>query len=547
MTSLRELFQSLGLRLLVLLFLTICAVLAVYAFFDFRTTRDRFLDYVSTEVRRSSELIRRATHDGMLLNRKHEVQNVIERLAEGPEVAAIRVFDKAGTIVLSSDRGEVGQRIAVESVPCTSCHEPWAPLADGLLETSRRLPGTDGREVLRHLSMIPNEPACAAGGCHASPSEQKMLGVLNVEMSMSPLATSLRSAQRQLLWTALALTLLIGSAASVFIRLLVYRPIARLHEGTRRIAGGELDTRIEVRGRHELARLAAAFNGMAEDLSRARKELTAWSQTLEDKVVEKTEELRRAQRQVLHMEKMASLGKLSATVAHELNNPLAGVLTYARLVERELEEQPIDGVVRAELVRYLGLVQKECGRCGDIVKNLLLFARRSGAEMSPVDLNEILDRSLMLVRHHLEISGVTLTSEPLAGDSEIVADAGQLQQALVALLVNAVEAMAGGGELAVGLEGDAEEVRISVTDTGTGISADDMPNIFEPFYSTKNGESGVGLGLAVVYGIVHRHGGAIDVDSRPGRGTTFRVRLPRRPRAAAEPAAENAAVATPGP
>ena len=163
--------------------------------------------------------------------------------------------------------------------------------------------------------------------------------------------------------------------AAVVIRRVVQRPVSQLYEGTRRIADGDLDTRIEVRGRHELARLAEAFNRMAGDLRTARRELTEWSQKLEDKVVEKTEELSRAQRQVLHMEKMASLGKLSATVAHELNNPLTGVLTYARLVRRELGDQPIAAEMRDELTQYLSLIEKECNRCGAIVQNLLLFAR----------------------------------------------------------------------------------------------------------------------------------------------------------------------------
>ena len=151
--------------------------------------------------------------------------------------------------------------------------------------------------------------------------------------------------------------------------------------------------------------------------------------------------------------------------------------------------------------------------------------------MAPVDLNEVVERSLMLVRHHLEISGVKLHSELLSGDSQIVADAGQLQQALVALLVNAVEAMkgleAGEGELTVRLRGDADEVQIDVADTGVGIPPEVLPQIFEPFFSTKETENGVGLGLAVVYGIVQRHGGRIEVESQVGQGTVFHLRLPR--------------------
>jgi two-component system NtrC family sensor kinase len=524
--------HSLGVRLLAPLFLTVGVVLAVYAWFSFRSTQEHVVGLVRAEASRSSELIRRATHDGMLLNQLDEVQATIERLAEGPEVAAIRVYDKEGGVVLSAHTEEIGSLIALEATPCSGCHPPGEPVATDRLESSHLISINGQEEVLRHLSVIMNEPDCAASGCHASPSQQKLLGILEVEMSMAPLEATLSAAQRQLVWTTLALVLIIGVVAAVFIRRVVHRPISKLLAGTQRISAGDLATRIDVPGRHELAGLARAFNRMAEDLSRAQSELTEWSHKLEDKVVEKTEELQRAQRQVLHMEKMASLGKLSATVAHELNNPISGVLTYARLVERELEEQPLPKEVRDELGRYLNLIEKECSRCGSIVQNLLVFARRRGAEMAPLDLNEIIDRSVMLVRHHLEISGVQLRNEPLAGDSEIVADAGQLQQALVALLVNAVEAMegpSGDKELTVRARGDTDEVFIDISDTGVGISPEVLPSIFEPFFSTKGAENGVGLGLAVVYGIVNRHGGTIEVESEVGSGTVFHLRLPRKP------------------
>ena len=217
---------------------------------------------------------------------------------------------------------------------------------------------------------------------------------------------------------------------------------------------------------------------------------------------------------------------------------------YARLVRRELAEQSIEPDVQQTLERYLRLVEKECSRCGEIVHNLLTFARRTGAEMARIDLNEVVERSLMLVRHHLEISNVRLRSEQLAGDAVMVADAGQLEQALLALFVNAVEAMSDGEDrervLTVRLRALDHEVVIEVADTGVGIEPDVLPRIFEPFYSTKGAEeSGVGLSLAVVYGIVNRHDGRVEVESEVGRGTTFRLRLPRRP----EPADARAAPA----
>ncbi|HSW29930.1 MAG TPA: ATP-binding protein [Longimicrobiales bacterium] len=533
----KSLLPSLGVRLLVPLFVAVGAVLAVHAFLSFRSAEDRFLVLVRGEAHRASGLIRRATHDGMLLNRLDEVQATIERLAEGGEVAAIRVYDREGTIVLSSDRTEMGRRGDLAAAPCASCHGDGTPGVSPALEAVEVTEAGTGEggsteKVLRHLSVIANEPNCSTGGCHSGDAGKHVLGVLDVEMSMQPLDAALGDARIQLLGTTLALFVAIALVAAFVFRRFVRHPIAELQEGARRIAGGDLSTRIEVRGGHELALLATDFNRMAEDLSRAQREVDEWSRTLEEKVEERTEELKSAQHQVMHMEKMASLGKLSATVAHELNNPLSGILTYARLVERELGEQPIDEGVRAELARYLSVVQQESTRCGAIVKNLLVFARREGGEMAFTDLNEIVDRSLMLVRHHMEMSGVTLQARLLEGDPLVFGLAGELQQALVALFVNAVEAMKKGGELRVSMWGDAVQVAIDIEDTGTGIPAEVLPNIFEPFFSTKEKESGVGLGLAVVYGIIHRHKGIIGVESEVGKGTVFHIVLPRdlRPR-----------------
>ncbi|MCH5373515.1 MAG: ATP-binding protein, partial [Planctomycetes bacterium] len=445
-----------------------------------------------------------------------------------------RVYDKEGTIVMSANESELGRRIGLTSATCHSCHGTGGTKDAALLELQGLTRVGEGAEVLRHLSVIENAPTCATAACHAHPADRRVLGVLDLEMSMAPLEGAIRKSKTQFLWTTLILIFVIGAVSAVIVRRVVQVPVLQLSEGTRRIADGDLSTRVEVRGRHELARLAESFNRMAEDLSAARREITDWSQKLEDKVIEKTEELSRVQRQVLHMEKMASLGKLAATVAHELNNPLTGVLTYASLVRRELAEQPMEESVQKELTGFLCLIERECIRCGDIVKNLLLFVRPRGAEMVLVDLNEIVERSVMLVRHHLELCGVTLQCSLLSDDRQIIADPGQLQQALIALLVNAIEAMKdvrdGQGQLSLQLSSTEDDVRIEVADNGGGIPPDVLPYIFDPFYSTKESQTGVGLGLWVVYGIVRRHGGRIWVDSKVGQGATFHLQLPRNPK-----------------
>jgi two-component system NtrC family sensor kinase len=537
---------SLSTRLLVPLLVTIIAVLAVYAWFNVRSVEEQFTALVRTDAQRCAGLIERATHDGMLLNRKDQVQSIIENLGRDSSVAAIRIYDMGGNVAMASHPDDIGGRAALSAVPCIACHLPGESDDAGLPVSAMEL-ARAGRDaavpVLRHVSVIANEPDCSAAGCHRSSAEETKLGVLEVEVSMQPLEESLDRSKGRTLWAMAALMLITGVVAAGFVHLVVLRPVDRLHEGTDRIARGELETRIEVHGDHELAHLAGAFNSMAGELKSARNELADWSHKLEEKVVQKSDELQRTQRQVVHMEKMASLGKLSATVAHELNNPISSMLTYARLVERELALHPeLPAETREELQGYLRFLQQECSRCGGIVQNLLLFARRTGdGALAPTDLNEVVERSLMLVRHHLEMSDVHLYCEMLKGDPTILADAGQIEQALVALMVNAVEAMTAeghrGGELDLLLTGDAHSVSVEVRDTGVGIPPEVQSRIFEPFFSTKNAESGVGLGLAVVYGIVQRHGGTIEVDSTPGRGTTFRLRLPRRPdprRAAAE-------------
>jgi two-component system NtrC family sensor kinase len=229
------------------------------------------------------------------------------------------------------------------------------------------------------------------------------------------------------------------------------------------------------------------------------------------------------------MDKTASLGRLAATVAHELNNPMGGILNYAKLTSRTLRENTIPDDVRRETERYLLLIQKEADRCGVIVRNLLTFARRDGSQMGPHALNTIVERALMLVRHHFEISGIRVERSLLQGDDNLTCDADQVHQALVALFVNAVEAMPQGGTLRVTTTGTESDVLVSIADTGVGIPPDALEHVFEPFYSTKDRQEGVGLGLAVVHGIMQRHGGRIEVESEVNRGTTFHLILPRRP------------------
>ena len=510
---------------------TLAIFLSVHAFLGRWWAREELSQFIAADLERSTSLIKGAMHDGMLLNRKTELQARIERLGSSPGFTGIRVYSKEGRVALSADHAERGQTRSIRDDACVVCHVKGVESGPGVRSVATIMTDRDGHRAPRAFTVIRNETGCSSFGCHQTPSEQPVLGVLDVEMTMAPFDEAIARTSWQLGWTTLLLILISGLIVALLARRLVLEPVARLREGTHRIASGDLTTRIDVSGGRELASLASSFNMMVSDLQDAQDELARWSRTLEQRVDEKTRALQVAHQQLSQVQTMASLGKLSATVAHEINNPLSGILAYARLVRRELAQQPVDPAVREELESYLVLIDKECVRCGDIVKNLLTFARQRSVRPGPTDVNRIVEDSLMLVRHHLEMHQISVQTTLLKGDPIITAVSGQIQQTVLALLMNAIEAMqANAGRparLEVRLEGDEDRVTLQVRDTGVGIAPDLIPHIFEPFVTTKGDAKGVGLGLSVVYGVVHGHGGDISVASSVGEGTTFTVRLPR--------------------
>ena len=193
------LFQSLGFRLLAPLFVVVGGVLAVYATVSFRSTKEDFLRIVRADVERSSRLINRATHDGMLLNRKEDVQATIKRLAEAPEIAAIRIYDNAGMTAMSARKGEIGRRLWLGSDICRSCHWQGNRRGDAVWRGSASRIDAEP-DMVRHLSVIENEPRCSTAACHAHSADEKVLGVLDLEMSMVPLHTAIGTTERQFLW-----------------------------------------------------------------------------------------------------------------------------------------------------------------------------------------------------------------------------------------------------------------------------------------------------------------------------------------------------------
>ena len=298
-----------------------------------------------------------------------------------------------------------------------------------------------------------------------------------------------------------------------------------LVEATQRVGHGDLSATLAVRSSDELGILANSFNEMNASLAKTRQELENLTNDLERQVEDRTAALKSAQEVLVRSEKLASLGQLSASIAHEINNPLAGILTFARLMTRMLETGPPDEATRAACLKNLSLVQRETERCTVIVRNLLDFARARPLDLRIVDPIRALDEALSLAQHKMQLQGITLVKK-LEGTGAVNADFGQLRQAFMNILLNACDAMPQGGTLTLASHfySGSREVEISVADTGAGIAPELVSRIFDPFFTTK--EKGTGLGLSVVYGIVEKHGGSMQVESHVGQGTTMTIRLP---------------------
>jgi signal transduction histidine kinase len=234
------------------------------------------------------------------------------------------------------------------------------------------------------------------------------------------------------------------------------------------------------------------------------------------------------QAQILHQDKMMSLGRLAASVVHEINNPLSGILNYSRLMLKILRNGEMTTERQEKFTQYLDLVEKESDRCSHIVSNLLDFSRKSPPSFAPVNVPDLLARCAAMSKHKLELQNINLSSDIQADIPLVEGDFNQLQQCVINLIFNAIDAMPQGGDIGIKAYMDQPGtcLVISVEDTGTGIAAEDLPHIFEPFYTTKKEGYGVGLGLSTVYGIMDQHNGSVEARNRSDTGTTFLLKLP---------------------
>lgn len=523
-----SLSHSLGAKLTLLLLGAMVAIFALLGYATIRLHRQHLEATTLQAAERVSDLIKRSTSYSMLRNDREGLYHMMTTIAGEPGVVRVRIFDQQGKISYSTDPSEVNRNVDKGAEACYGCHAQSQPLTRLDRPDRFRIYKPNGYRVLGVITPIENQPRCSNAACHAHPASQQILGVLDTNLSLAKADASLAEGTRQLLAYMVGAVLLIAFLSWQFVWQVLNKPVKRLTAGTQKLSEGERGYQIEVDSRDELGVLADSFNRMSLQLRRDEEEITAWARTLEDRVEEKTRELKRAHEHVLQAEKMASVGKLAAVVAHEINNPLSSILTYAKLLRKWMERPDGGRDKRGEAEECLELIAAESRRCGELVKNLLTFSRAQPINLQTTDIRAVVNRCHRLVQHQLELSSIQWQEEIAPGLPAAICDGAQIEQVLLALTMNAVDAMPRGGNLwlSAAATPDGRQLELRLRDDGSGIAPEILPQIFEPFLTTKESGHGVGLGLAISRTIVERHGGSIEAQSELGRGTTFTVRLP---------------------
>jgi two-component system NtrC family sensor kinase len=279
-----------------------------------------------------SEIITRATQFNMPIGNRECVHRMMQIIGNQNGTELVRMFDKMGKIKFSTDKREVGTFVDMNIEACNTCHMQEPPLETLPQQSRSRIFRTKGHRVLAITTPIYNESTCYNGACHVHSKEESILGVLDVGMSLAEVDDEIKKIQFIFMLFTLIAILCFFSILAFFIQRLVTKPVKQLVNATQKVAGGNLDVEIPIKTRDEIGQLAMSFNQMVQDLKKANEKLQSWSSQLEKKVEERTEKLRLAREQLIQSEKMASMGVLSSSVAHEINNPLQGILTYIRLM-----------------------------------------------------------------------------------------------------------------------------------------------------------------------------------------------------------------------
>ena len=514
----------------------IITILAGFLFISFLTIfRTINKEYMESTIQQSGNnvcmFVEGALYQHMLENDRTALRNTLDIINKLPGVEDVNMYNDHDDLVYSSYTTD---SIGHTNPNCKGCHPDISTMFPRK-EKSFRIVNVDSEcsmskvdysyRLLMVKSPILNEKSCYTGSCHAHSEQDDVLGSLIIRIPLVDLDANLK---KSFLFAGFT-TILLVIFLLFFTRKKIKNPLNAILKASEAVAKGDKSTRLEIKSGqlNDMRMVSAAFNEMLDNLQSATNELQNWSQQLEYKVQQKTEELSEIQNELIHIERITSLGKLSSSVAHEINNPLSGVLTYTKLVNKKVRKLKLDDSEKQSMLKYLKVIEQETKRCGEIVKGLLDFSRKDQHNFMEHHMHRILSEAYVLMEHQMKIANISFLKDFSARKDLVVCNENQIKQACIAVLLNASESVFENGEIVMRTSNpDEDRIMIQIIDNGVGIDPEDLPHIFEPFFSAKEKASGIGLGLAIVHGIVQNHDGKVEAVSEPGKGTTMSIILP---------------------
>ena len=509
-------FWNLKKKIILSVVMVVLVIEGIFLYLNIRSLSRQILNKTEEEAFNLSETIRLSIRNAMILNRRDEYQRIIDDVAQRKGIAQVRIFNKVGEITVSSDRSKVGTVVDKKAEACYGCHRENEAKVLLPSDSKTRIYHTEKQSLLGLINPIYNEPSCYP--CH--PKTQNVLGVLDTTISLEGFEKEKAEIYNRMIISGIVSVIILSFLLSLLLTRFVNRPIDKLLAATKTAALGNLDQTVSIRSHDELGELSDSFNNMISELKRSRDAIEEWTQTLERRVYERTQELQRVQDQLIRAGKMAALGELAAGVAHEINNPLTGVLTFSSLMLKKVDENH-------PWKKDLENIVQQTTRCRNIVRGLLDFARQRKPDKKEWDIHTLVDRTVTLVENQARFQNIKIAKEFKTNIPMLFLDGDQIQQVFMNIIINAADAMTGdGGTLTIKTNMKEGMAEVSFTDSGCGIAKEHLSKLFDPFFTTKETGKGTGLGLAISYGIIQSHGGDIEVESQVGKGSIFRIKLP---------------------
>ena len=516
----------------------IIAILSIFLFFSYGAIfKSVYEEYLNTVIRQRGDnigsVIEGSLYYSMLQNDKSALQSTLDIINTMPGIDEVNMYDHRDSLVYSSF---VNDSPTHSNPNCVSCHTNFNEMFSAKEKSYRIIDfksacnmnqSDKGHRQLLVRTPILNERSCYVSACHAHSPNQEVLGSLIIKIPLSGLDAAVSKSSTEFFILAILTTIIVFSLLFLFTRNKIRKPLNAILTASEAVSKGDRSRRLEIQPYllDDMKMVSLAFNNMLDNLNAANKELENWSHQLEYKVQKKSEELAEIQNELIHIERITSLGKLSSSVAHEINNPLSGILTYTKLITKQLSRLDLpENISKDSMLKYLKVIETETKRCGDIVRGLLDFSRKDQENFANHHLHRILKDSYNLMAHQMHIAEIHFYTDFTATFDLVFCNDSQIKQVCVALLVNAMEAITEHGEIIIKTSNpDEEHIKVEITDNGVGIAPEDVTRIFQPFFSAKQKASGIGLGLSIVHGIVQSHKGKIEVASEPGKGTTMSV------------------------